>query len=145
MLHQRQIDAGGVRIALQNYTVDLFCLPVRDLISERTKIALSRAKANGKKLGRPKGVGKSRLDGRETEIRNLMEKGITRANIARILGVSWGTLSNFIRRSYLGDALYSGFSDTSSVLVSRIWEMHGSGASIRMPTMDLSMAWQTTG
>ena len=61
----------------------------RDLISERTKVALSRAKASGKKLGRPKRAGKSRLDGK-AEIKNLMEKGVTRANIARILGVSWG-------------------------------------------------------
>ena len=74
----------------------------RDLISERTRIALARVKASGKKLGRPRGVGKSRLDGKETEIRNLMDKGVTRANIARILGVSWGTLSNFIGRKMRG-------------------------------------------
>ncbi len=50
----------------------------RDLISERTRTALSRAKATGKKLGRPKGPGKSRLDGRETEIKGLLEKGAQR-------------------------------------------------------------------
>ncbi len=70
----------------------------RDLISERTKIALSRAKADGKKLGRPKGAGKSKLDGKEAEIQELLKKGVTRANIAKILGVAWGTMDNFIKR-----------------------------------------------
>lgn len=70
----------------------------RDLISERTKIGLARAKAAGKKLGRPKGPGKSKLDGKEAEIRGFLEKGVTKANIAKILDVSWGTLDNFIKR-----------------------------------------------
>jgi DNA invertase Pin-like site-specific DNA recombinase len=70
----------------------------KDLISNRTKIALARAKAAGKKLGRPKGPGKSKLDGKEAEIKRFLEKGVTRANIAKILGVAWGTLDNFIKR-----------------------------------------------
>ena len=74
----------------------------RDLISTRTKMALAQARAAGKKLGRPKGPGKSRLDGREDEIRGLLEKGVTRANIAKILGVSWRTLDQFIKRKMDG-------------------------------------------
>ena len=74
----------------------------RDLISERTKMALARAKASGKKLGRPKGPGKSRLDGKESEIKALLNKGVTRANIAKILGVSWGTMDQFIKRKMKG-------------------------------------------
>ena len=35
----------------------------RDLISERTKMGMAKAKALGKKIGRPKGPGKSKLDG----------------------------------------------------------------------------------
>ena len=70
----------------------------RDLISNRTKMALAQARAAGKKLGRPKGPGKSRLDGREDEIRGLLDKGVTRANIAKILGVSCRTLDPFIKR-----------------------------------------------
>ena len=70
----------------------------RDLISERTKIALAHIKAKGKKLGRPKGPGKSKLDGKEAEIKGFLEKGVTRLNIAKILGVSWGTLDNFIKQ-----------------------------------------------
>jgi len=73
----------------------------RDLISDRTRTALARAKAAGKKLGRPKGPGKSKLDGREDEIKELLSKGVTKANIARILGVAWGTLDNHIAKKKL--------------------------------------------
>lgn len=69
-----------------------------DMISERTKTALARVKASGKSLGRPKGPGKSRLDGKEYEIKGLLKKGVTRSNIAKILEVSWGTLENFITK-----------------------------------------------
>ena len=73
----------------------------RDLISERTRTALAQAKAAGKKRGRPKGPGKSKLDGREDEIKDLLSKGVTKANIARILGVAWGTLDNHIKKKKL--------------------------------------------
>lgn len=69
----------------------------RDLISERTKMGLARAKASGKKLGRPKGPGKSKLDGKEDVIIGFLDKGVTRANIAKILDVTWGTMDNFIK------------------------------------------------
>lgn len=73
----------------------------RDLISDRTKMALAQAKAAGKKLGRPKGPGKSKLDGREDEIKNLLSKGVNKANVARIFGVAWGTLDNHIKKKKL--------------------------------------------
>lgn len=69
----------------------------RDLISERTKAGLARARAEGKKLGRPKGsTGKSKLDGREAQITELLDLGVTKSNIAKICKVSWPTLNNFI-------------------------------------------------
>ena len=69
----------------------------RDLISERTKMGLAKARASGKKLGRPIGPGKSKLDGKEDVIIGFLDKGVTRANIARILDVTWGTMDNFIK------------------------------------------------
>jgi DNA-binding CsgD family transcriptional regulator len=42
-------------------------------------------------------LGKSKLDGKESEIKDLLAKGVTKANIAKILGVSWPTLQNFIK------------------------------------------------
>ena len=46
----------------------LFAEVERDLISERTREGLAKARASGRKLGRPKGsLGVSRLDGKEDE------------------------------------------------------------------------------
>jgi hypothetical protein len=49
-------------------------------------------------LGRPKGSrGRSKLDGKEGEIRMLLEKQVSRASIAKIVGVSSTNLRHFIR------------------------------------------------
>ena len=66
-------------------------------LGERTRDGLARARASGKKLGRPKGsLGVSRLDGREDEIRRFLNLGVPKTSIARITGVSRPTLYNFI-------------------------------------------------
>ena len=76
----------------------LFAEIERDMISMRTKEGLAAAKASGKKLGRPKGaLGKSKLDGREDEIRRLLDLDVSKASIAKITGVDRSTLYNFIR------------------------------------------------
>ena len=75
----------------------LFAEVERDLISERTREGLARARASGKKLGRPKGsLGVSRLEGKEDEIRQFIELGVSRTAIARITGVSRSTLYSFM-------------------------------------------------
>jgi len=69
----------------------------RQMISSRTKEALARRKAEGKKLGRPKGsLSGSKLDGREQEIRDMLAKGVSKASAARLLGVSRGTLYGWL-------------------------------------------------
>ena len=76
----------------------LFAEIERELISMRTKEALAAARAKGKKLGRPKGSkGKSKLDGKEAEIKRLLELNVSKASIAKITGVDRGTLYHFIR------------------------------------------------
>ena len=76
----------------------LFAEIERDLISERTKEGLVRARAEGKLLGRPKGtIGKSKLDGKEKEIREYLKKGVNRANLSRLYRVSFPTLENFLK------------------------------------------------
>ena len=75
----------------------LFTEVERDLISERTKEGLAAAKAKGKLLGRPKGaLEKSRLDGKEQDIRVLLGKDVSKASIAKILEVSRSALYHFI-------------------------------------------------
>jgi DNA invertase Pin-like site-specific DNA recombinase len=76
----------------------LFAEVERDLISERTKEGLAAARAKGRLLGRPKGsFGTSKLDGQEREIRILLEKEVSKASIAKIVGVSSTNLRHFIR------------------------------------------------
>ena len=76
----------------------LFAGIERNLISERTKEGLAKARIMGKLLGRPKGtIGKSKLDGKEKEIREYLAKKVNRANLARIYEVSFPTIENFIK------------------------------------------------
>src|SRR3954462_7229514 len=76
----------------------LFAEVERDLISERTKEGLAGTRAKGRLLGRPRGsLGTSKLDGKEEEIRVLLEKQVSKASIAKILGVSSTNLRHFIR------------------------------------------------
>jgi DNA invertase Pin-like site-specific DNA recombinase len=67
----------------------LFAEVERDLISERTREGLIAAKAKGKLLGRPRGsLGRSKLDGKELEIQTLLDKKVSKASIAKIMGIS---------------------------------------------------------
>ena len=76
----------------------LFAEVERDLISERTREGLIAAKAKGKLLGRPRGsLGRSKLDGKELEIQTLLDKKVSKASIAKIMGISRTALYSFIR------------------------------------------------
>ena len=69
----------------------------RDLISQRTKEALKSKKDQGVILGRPKGTtGKSKLDNRKEEIKDLLSKKISKTSIAKLLDCDRSTLTNFI-------------------------------------------------
>ncbi len=72
----------------------------RNLISQRTKEALARKRAEGVILGRPKGrkSSKMKLTGQEKHIGELLEKKISFSGIARILGVNRFTVSNFVKK-----------------------------------------------
>ena len=75
----------------------------RQLISQRTKEALARKRADGVQLGRPKGSkGKSKLDGKEAEIGMFLAKGVTKASIAKILDCDPGTIAAFIKTRKIG-------------------------------------------
>ena len=87
----------------------LFAEVERDLISQRTKEGLAAARAKGRLLGRPKGaLGKSKLDGKEEEIRLLLEKTVSKASIAKIVGVSRTALHHFIRTRKLNPTASKG-------------------------------------
>ena len=73
----------------------------RELISQRTKEALAKRKAEGKKLGRPKGSYSSKLDDKKEYIKELLDKGVSIASIAKILGVHYHTVRNYVKRRIL--------------------------------------------
>lgn len=70
----------------------------RNLISQRTKEALARKKAEGMVLGRPKGSKnkKKKLDGKIEMIMRMLERGASKALIAKRLKVSRNTLYLFL-------------------------------------------------
>ncbi len=91
-------DKGNLQTKVMIALFSIFAEIEHDLISQRTKQALATLRAKGKKLGRPKGsLGKSKLDGKEKEIRNFLSKKVSKASIARIMGVSYTALCSFIK------------------------------------------------
>lgn len=70
----------------------------RDLISQRTTEALRIKKANGVKLGRPKGPGKSKLDIVAPEIAALISSGSTQRFIAKRYKTTEANLYNWLRQ-----------------------------------------------
>lgn len=70
----------------------------RDLISKRTKEALVAKKANGVRLGRPKGVGKSKLDLYRPEIEAMMNNGSTQAFIAKRYQTTEANLHHWLKQ-----------------------------------------------
>ncbi len=75
----------------------------RNLISQRTKEALARKKAEGVILGRPKGKksSKKKLTGKEKQIKEMLEAGISYSAIARYLKVHRLTVSSFVHEQKL--------------------------------------------
>ncbi len=71
----------------------------RNLISQRTKEALSKKKADGIILGRPKGKKSSyyKLTKKENQILELLDKGLSKNKIAKVLGVHRNTLSAYLK------------------------------------------------
>lgn len=72
----------------------------RQLISQRTKASLDNIRASGKKLGRPLSAQskKLKLSRNTKKIKELLDKGITKYRIAKMMNVKQSTVSRFIQR-----------------------------------------------
>ncbi|MBO4294934.1 MAG: recombinase family protein [Alphaproteobacteria bacterium] len=73
----------------------------RNLISERTKSSLANLKATGKKLGRPLNTEtkKLKLAKNQRRIQSLLQKGISKSQIAKMFNVERATLRKYIHRA----------------------------------------------
>ena len=76
----------------------LFAEIERELIRERTREGLARARAEGKLLGRPKGPGKSCLDKYGEEIIALLKTGSTKKYLATKYKITQPTLYNWLKK-----------------------------------------------
>lgn len=72
----------------------------RNLISQRTKASLENVKSKGKRLGRPFSAQskKLKLSKNTKKVKELLDMGLTRYRIAKIMQVKQTTVSRFINR-----------------------------------------------
>lgn len=114
---QRMIQTGVTVVALKNnFTLTrdditakvlLFAFGLsaeieRNLISERTKLGLERARNAGKHLGRMKGKpGPRKLDGKTKLIRQYLREGRSKLSISREFNVSSTTLYTYMQLKHI--------------------------------------------
>ena len=74
----------------------------RNLISQRTKEALARKKAECVILGRPIGSksATTKLTGQEKKLKDLLDKRVSYSAIGRILGVHRLTVTSFVKNNH---------------------------------------------
>ena len=82
------------------YTFGLAAEIERDLISNRIKMSLDKLKKQKVKLGRPLGTQSKclKLSKNRRKIKDLLEKGLSQAKIAKILNVHPTTMCRFLKR-----------------------------------------------
>lgn len=112
-LKERQVDVhvvkGGLRLdgslnsKILSTVLGLAAEIERELIRQRSCEGQARARAAGKRIGRPRiereQDRRSKLDSRAAEIKQAAAKGITKANLARYFDCDWGTMSEWLRRN----------------------------------------------
>ncbi len=69
----------------------------RQLISQRTKESLKRLKNEGKHLGRPYGTTYRKLKKKHNKIVELLNKNVSKSQIAKLMGCTWTTLHRYIQ------------------------------------------------
>lgn len=90
---------GTIQAKVMSTMLALFAELERDFIAMRTREALKAKKAQGVRLGRPKGPGKSKLDEHREEIIALLKNGSTKAFVAKRYKTTIPNLYNWLRKN----------------------------------------------
>lgn len=96
-----QLNGDDMQSKMMSTLLGLFAEIEHDLIVSRTKEGLIAARDQGKILGRPKGIGKSKLDAHRDEIINLVKNGSRKNFIAKRFGVTPSTVGHWLHRHKL--------------------------------------------
>lgn len=91
-----QLNGDDMQSKVMRTMLGLFAEIERDLISSRTKEGLFAARAKGSLLGRPHGVGKSKLDQYKPEIVALLNNGSTKKFVAERYHCTPANLINWL-------------------------------------------------
>lgn len=104
VVKNRLVMDGSLHARITATVLGLAAEIEREFISARTTEALARRKAAGLPLGRPKGrqSDEKKLDKRRDEIKDLLQKGVHKTSIARIVGCSPNTLYQWMEANHLG-------------------------------------------
>ena len=95
----RMVMDGSMQSRITAVVLGLAAEIERELISARTKEALAKRKAEGVKLGRPRGEAKTlALDSKASQIKELLSKQVSKASIAKIVECSPQTLYLWLER-----------------------------------------------
>ena len=93
-----KLNGKDIQSKMMRTMLALFGEIEHDLIVARTKEGIAAARAKGVKLGRPKGIGKSKLDPYKPEIIALLKNGSSQSFIAKRYGVTVVTVSNWLKK-----------------------------------------------
>ena len=96
-----ELNGNDIQSKVLTTMLSLFAELERDFISMRTKEALKARKAQGVKLGRPKGPGKSKLDDHRDEVISFLKTGYPKTKIAKRYGVHVTTVYNWLEKNGL--------------------------------------------
>lgn len=90
-------DGADIQSKVLAFAFSLASEIERQLISDRTRESLKRVRAEGKHIGRPKGSTYRKLAKKHNKIVELLEKKVSKAEIARLLDCDWNTLHRYIQ------------------------------------------------
>lgn len=98
-----QLNGDDMQSKMMRTLLALFAEIEHDLIVARTLEGLSASRAQGRIGGRPRGIGKSKLDQYEPEIVALLKNGSQRQFIAKRYGVTSAGLLHWLIKHGLND------------------------------------------